>query len=134
MFLAQIAGLLGLLGGVDSLNIDNGRGLVRLNKERGIATNVTCPTDYTAYASVGHAPYSAGKYHLPYQRPPPECRTFVSEAVEDTIQQMKNVIADPDLYRLFENSYPNTLDTTVKWKGKVEDSDEELTFIITGDM
>lgn len=134
MFLAQIAGLFGLLGGINSLKIDNGRGSVRLNEGRGIATNVTCPTDYTAYASVGHAPYSTGKYHLPYQRPPPECRTFVSEAVEDTIQQMKTVIADPDLYRLFENSYPNTLDTTVKWKGKVEDSDEELTFIITGDM
>ena len=32
------------------------------------------------------------------------CRTFTSQAVEDAITQMNSTIADPDLFRLFENS------------------------------
>lgn len=45
---------------------------------------------------------------------------------------MKSKIKDPDLYRLFENSYPNTVDTAIKWKGYANGTDEELTFVITG--
>ncbi|KAK5170116.1 uncharacterized protein LTR77_004700 [Saxophila tyrrhenica] len=101
---------------------------------QGRQNNGSCPKDYTEYAEVGHAPYSSGKYRLPYQRPPPHCRTYVNQDVEDGIEMMKDVIADPDLYRMFENSYPNTLDTTVKWRGKAADSDEELSFVITGDI
>lgn len=54
---------------------------------------------------------------LPMQRPEPDCRMFVVEEVEETINEMRRAIADPDLFRLFENCFPNTLDTAVKWHG-----------------
>lgn len=93
-----------------------------------------CP-DYSDYSQQYHAPFSSGRYNLSYMRPEPACRTFNSSAVESTIASMKNVIKDPDLFRLFENSFPNTLDTAVKWKGvSANNSREELTFLITGDI
>ena len=93
-----------------------------------------CP-DYSQYSQTYHAPFSSGRYNLSSMRPAPGCRTFNSSLVEKTITQMQSVIKDPDLYRLFLNSYPNTLDTAVKWKGfAANDPTEELTFLITGDI
>lgn len=93
-----------------------------------------CP-DYSEYSKFPHEPLSSGKYKLSYMRPKHECRTFILSEMEDTILEMKNVIHDPDLYRLFENSFPNTLDTAIKWKGvSANNSKEELTFIVTGDI
>ena len=93
-----------------------------------------CP-DYADYAAAPHVPFSSGGHNLSYQRPAPSCRTFTSPAVESTIARLTSTIVDPDLSRLFENSFPNTLDTTIKWKGyAAENADEELTFVITGDM
>lgn len=65
------------------------------------------------------------------QRPKISDRKFVSEAVEKTILQMRSVMADPELACLFENCFPNTLDTTVDFEiieGKPD------TFVITGDI
>lgn len=98
------------------------------------AAGQECP-DYLDYAKEKHEPFTNGTYHLPFQRPAPSCRTFNSSGVEEVIDRMEGVIADPDLYRLFENAYPNTLDTAIKWKGvAANNSDEELTFVITGDI
>ena len=99
-----------------------------------LAAAQACP-DYADYAAAPHAPFSSGVHNLSYQRPAPSCRTFTSPAVESTIARLTSTIVDPDLSRLFENSFPNTLDTTIKWKGYAADNaDEELTFVITGDM
>lgn len=93
-----------------------------------------CPV-YTDYSEKKHAPYSSGKYKLSSQRPTPACRTFNDSGVDRTISRLKNVVKDPDLYRLFENSFPNTLDTTIAWKGHAaNNAKEELTFVITGDI
>jgi hypothetical protein len=41
---------------------------------------------------------------------------------------MKDRLKDPDLARLFENTFPSTLDTTVSYFN----ADENIAFIITG--
>ena len=94
----------------------------------------TC-IDYTRHSLLRNEPLSTGAYELPYQRPSPECRTFKSTVVDDAIERMRGEIKDPDLFRLFENTFPNTLDTAVKWRGvAANNSDEELAFLITGDI
>ncbi|KAH8827769.1 Six-hairpin glycosidase-like protein [Flagelloscypha sp. PMI_526] len=86
--------------------------------------------DYTQYAKTTHGTPSTGPLGLPEMRPPAECRTFSSVAVEEVIANMTSRLKDPDLARLFENTFPNTLDTTVKYFNK----DQNLAFIITGDI
>lgn len=88
-----------------------------------------CP-DYTTYAQTPHGVISSGPLSLPYMRPAPECRTFNSSAVERVIDDMKSRLKDPDIARLFENTFPNTLDTTIRYFN----STENLAFIITGDI
>jgi len=46
-------------------------------------------------------------------RPPVGKRNFESKAVEDLILKVKADIGDPELAWLFENCFPNTLDTTI---------------------
>ncbi|EGS20205.1 uncharacterized protein CTHT_0047200 [Thermochaetoides thermophila DSM 1495] len=92
-----------------------------------------CP-NYADYSKTRHPPFTSGIHSLPFQRPPPHCRTFNSSAVESHIVQLKSEIADPDLAQLFENAWPNTLDTAVRWFGRGAEDDEELAFIVTGDI
>ncbi|KAJ4287518.1 hypothetical protein N0V88_007620 [Collariella sp. IMI 366227] len=99
-----------------------------------IASSESCP-DYSLYSQARHEPFSSGKHDLPYQRPAPACRTFSSFTIESLLTNMSSIIADPDLYRLFENTYPNTLDTAIRWRGHAANNTaEELTFLITGDI
>ena len=90
---------------------------------------------YSSYARQVHEPLSEGKFALAYQRPPPHCRTFNSTLAEAELARVKPLIADADLARVFENTFPNTLDTAIKWRGAAaNNSDEELAFVITGDI
>lgn len=64
-------------------------------------------------------------------RPPLAKRTYTSEAVEKIIEAVKKEIRDDELAWMFENCYPNTLDTTVDFE-IIDDKPD--TFIITGDI
>lgn len=68
---------------------------------------------------------------FPSRRPPEERRNFTSKAVEREIERVKGKIADPKLAWMFENAYPNTLDTTVKLSSVGGRPDS---FVITGDI
>ncbi|MDE2225499.1 MAG: glycoside hydrolase family 125 protein [Xanthomonadaceae bacterium] len=65
------------------------------------------------------------------KRPPPSQRRLASPAVERELARVRAKIGDPKLAWLFENCYPNTLDTTIHTRtldGKPD------TFIVTGDI
>ncbi|KAG0650388.1 Meiotically up-regulated [Hyphodiscus hymeniophilus] len=109
-------------------------------------SNFTVPTciGYEQLQMSHREPLSAGKRQFPYSRPLPECRTFNLSSMETLIERMNDTVKDPDLFRLFENSYPNTLDTMIKWRGYAVETDpvtmnetvtdQELTYVITGDI
>ncbi len=64
-------------------------------------------------------------------RPPVDKRHFTSPAVEATIEQMKKLVNNKELAWLFENCFPNTLDTTVYYS---EENGKPDTYVITGDI
>lgn len=65
------------------------------------------------------------------QRPPLSSRRFVSKAVEEKLVEVSRKIKDKELAWLFNNCFPNTLDTTVFTSIKDNKPD---TYIITGDI
>lgn len=68
---------------------------------------------------------------FPTVRIPKSQRKFSSDAIENVIAGMKKKLKDPELAWLFENCFPNTLDTTVDFElmnGKPD------TYVITGDI
>jgi meiotically up-regulated gene 157 (Mug157) protein len=69
--------------------------------------------------------------HFLVVRVAPEKRRFQSHAVENAIAQFKADVADPELGWLFENCFPNTLDTTVYSSTK---DGRPSTYVITGDI
>ncbi|KAM3511135.1 hypothetical protein MY11210_005186 [Beauveria gryllotalpidicola] len=120
------------------------------SKPKQAPLNKACP-NYANYATYPHRPLSTGKLQLPFQRPSPECRTFNSDAIEDVIHDVTSRMKDADLARLFENAFPSTTDTTVKFHSKEKDQgfvrmtgslwaeDDDAwngpqSFVITGDI
>ncbi|AMR31685.1 Tat pathway signal protein [Mucilaginibacter sp. PAMC 26640] len=67
----------------------------------------------------------------PVVRIPQGQRKFTSKVIEKAIVEFKSKVKNPELGWLFENCFPNTLDTTVTYKtinGKPD------TYVITGDI
>ncbi|KAF4454556.1 hypothetical protein F53441_2945 [Fusarium austroafricanum] len=92
-----------------------------------ITVSANCP-NYEQFARQQHEPLSEGRFAFPLQRPSKDCRTHSVPAVEELIyEEMNQATGDPDLYRLFLNTWPNTVDTTVKWRGvSADNADEEV--------
>ena len=67
------------------------------------------------------------------RRPTADARLFHSEAVEKEIKRVLKVLKHPYLAWMFENCYPNTIDTTVHFFGD-EGSGDDDTYVITGDI
>ncbi|UOU99131.1 glycoside hydrolase family 125 protein [Chryseobacterium daecheongense] len=68
---------------------------------------------------------------FPVVRVPKDKRHFTSEAVENAISAFKKKVKNKELAWLFENCFPNTLDTTVFYK---ETNGNLDTYVITGDI
>lgn len=65
------------------------------------------------------------------RRPAPADRLFVSKAVEDEIARVKSLLTNRQLAWMFENCFPNTIDTTVHFR-MLDGSPD--TFVYTGDI
>lgn len=86
-----------------------------------------------AAAGILMSNYSFAKWpsNFPQVRVPESQRKFKSPAVEKLIADIKKNIGNKEIAWLFENCFPNTLDTTVEFEiinGKPD------TFVITGDI
>lgn len=86
-----------------------------------------------ATASVLLAQYATAKSHASFAtvRTPLAERKFTSKAVEKIIADVKKNIGNKEIAWMFENCFPNTLDTTVDFEiinGKPD------TYVITGDI
>ncbi|MFV0538163.1 MAG: glycoside hydrolase family 125 protein [Dysgonomonas sp.] len=64
-------------------------------------------------------------------RPPQKDRLFVSQAVEEEIVRVKKLLVNPKLAWMFENCFPNTLDTTVR---HYQTDGKDDTVVYTGDI
>ena len=94
--------------------------------------------DFLKTAALASAGLAVGTKQVPAylkgfesKRPKLADRKFVSEAVEAKIKEVKGAIADDELGWMFENCFPNTLDTTVNYR-IIEGRPD--TFVITGDI
>lgn len=81
----------------------------------------TLLTDLSAFAAPA----------FPVVRTPEGERRFKSKAIDQAIKEFKTKVKDPEFGWLFENCFPNTLDTTVTFKMNGTRPD---TYVITGDI
>ncbi|HEY9363952.1 MAG TPA: glycoside hydrolase family 125 protein [Chitinophagaceae bacterium] len=75
--------------------------------------------------------FASGFADFESKRPPLSERNFTSDAVEAMIREIKSHLSNKELAWLFENCFPNTLDTTVDFSMQNGKPD---TYVITGDI
>ena len=86
------------------------------------------PLMLSAAAAVG----ASGPDYGTSNRPEASERLFTSQAVERQIERIRQTVTVPKLAWMFENCFPNTLDTTVHYRQDEEGEDD--TFVYTGDI
>lgn len=102
-----------------------------MNQRRAVLRGIVCTAGATLCAR-GHFGFSSSTQRdFPNVRPAASERKFVSETVEAKIAEVKRAIVDPELAWLFENCFPNTLDTTVTFGLRDNRPD---TLVVTGDI
>ena len=84
-----------------------------------------CAADNTSVAA------NMQKYKVT-NRPHKSKRLFTSKAVEAQIKRVKSMLTNPKLAWMFENCFPNTLDTTVHYR--IGEDGKHDTFVYTGDI
>lgn len=82
-------------------------------------------------SGLGFNSFGNGESSFPVVRTSKGKRNFTDDSIEKTISRIKEKCADKELGWLFENCFPNTLDTTVDYTFKGGKHD---TFVITGDI
>jgi len=87
------------------------------------AGNNICPADNTRIT---------GKYNVT-NRPDVRKRLFRSNAVEEQIRRVKGLLKNDRLAWMFENCFPNTIDTTIHYRKDPADGHND-TFVYTGDI
>lgn len=95
---------------------------------RGAAATAALATTRIANGAVGRVLQQAA---LPHARPPRAERHFTSSGVEALIPRIQRGLGDRELAVIFENCFPNTLDTTVSvgtYEGRPD------TYVVTGDI
>lgn len=78
-----------------------------------------------------HLMASSISKEFPVVRMPRGQRHFESKFIEETIKEFQNKVKDKELGWLFNNCFPNTLDTTVTFS---ERNGKPHTYVITGDI
>ncbi len=100
-------------------------------KGAAAAAAAALPQYSLAESAVAWAKNVKGETQLPQARPALNERRFSSTAVESLMPRIRRSIADPALGVIFENCFPNTLDTTV-WPGSYDGKPD--TYVVTGDI
>jgi len=95
-----------------------------------VAVPIVLNTAATATATVTT---TATATDFPQVRRPVTKRRFTSSAVESLIEEIKKNVKNKELAWLFENCFPNTLDTTVDFQ-LIGDNKRPDTYVITGDI
>ncbi|WP_132052593.1 glycoside hydrolase family 125 protein [Pseudocnuella soli] len=85
----------------------------------------------TAGMAVQKFSFAAIADEFPVVRTPLDKRHFRSNSVEAAIKTFQSKVANKELGWLFENCFPNTLDTTIDFEAKDGKPD---TYVITGDI
>lgn len=81
--------------------------------------------------AIGKTSLAAGNQTFPVVRVAADKRHFTSRSVENAIKTFQSKVKNKELAWLFNNCFPNTLDTTVYYSEK---NGKPYTYVITGDI